>query len=157
MAGLASHASTTSVSSLKSLSTLMLFSRLPGLQGLEGGSRLIFSISAVFGPFFQQAFWGCPFQDLPSLPGPAGGLPEASQGPPRSLPGLSRLPAFQDSDPLSPVKGPLLAHRAFQSKIHKFREPRGLINFGGDAALPACDNDAACYLRFTPLSLHCPQ
>ena len=36
---------------------------------------------------------------------------------------------------LSPVKGPLLAHRAFRSKNHKFREPRDLTNFGSQLTL----------------------
>ena len=49
---------------------------------------------------------------------------------------LKGLPSpFQGLHLLSPVKGPLLAHRAFQSKIHKFREPRDFTNFGSQLTL----------------------
>ena len=54
-------------------------------------------------------------------------------------------------DLLSPCTRPLLAHPAFQSKIHKFREPRGVINFGG--MRPACDTFYASQLTLSTILL----
>ena len=59
-------------------------------------------------------------------------IPRPFEGPSKSFSRASQDPGLHL---LSPVKGPLLAHRAFQSKNHKFREPRDLTNFGSQLTL----------------------
>ena len=80
----------------------------------------------------------------------------ASQGPPRHLQGLSevlrRLQGFQGSQ----IQVGFVGSPASQSKIHKFREPRGLINFGGmRPCLPATMmQHATCVSRLSAYIVH---
>ena len=125
-----------------------------GLPGLPGASQTP--------PRGLQGLPGPPssFRKELGASDPPRGLPGPSRGPPKKLRGCQKVPAHVVSlygshalfegpakffsrasqDPgglhlLSPVKGPLLAHRAFQSKNHKFREPRDLTNFGSQLTL----------------------
>ena len=131
---------------------------LPGPSRASGARRRL------------QLFWALPgtfFRNLTGLPGASQGL----QGLPRTFQDCQNRACKANVVSGSPFEGPaksfsrasqdpglhlLSPVRAFQSKIHKFREPRGLTNFGGTLpCLPATMmQHATCVLRLSAYIVH---